>query len=813
MRPALLRLLKRPSALSVLESIVSSPPGIELLKPQLHTTCPRCYSSAFKPLFRRVRRSRHPAPKNGAFNSQKRLSKIRFAPIESNPPSVTKENYNAGIGDQVPGPWRNLGLQPERLEYESDVGHTHDMGTRLVDDPAHRDDMSLWLELLRHRQRHYGGQGALQIWEGMMMRVGGLQLPVDGETADFFWRSFVGYGVKHEAFLDQVLEYASQLQRQTGQRWPKLYQGIVGSFVKLGMGKQAVTWHKRLQDSHAPTNDDIAECFTVAVAGYDSSEKMSGGFRARIAAFRAICKHTDGHQVYGHVIAALMARGKSEELLRMHEFLIGQGDHPRSLEEMQPLLEYVRYFSNDSTKSRMRLYLDERFSPNEATDSGAPSAVESSPETDVKSQSGDNALKDELGARIFATKALSLDMIISGLKTFRVSAIGPLSLRELARRAGGSQDLLAKLEQLEQNNISFGNNIFVRLLRQLASKHEEILLSDLIHSDQHHDVLEDAKTQSSLLISRYAAGDLRQYNLALVVLKELLGEGPELLKLHFRKHIAAGERDLAANTVVEMLAQGSPLTRKILDFMITYLFGPRRRGRRPVKQPNLRSTHTLQSAFTYLQNVALTGTDVPVELWVETVKRHGMEASWEDLRDCCLWLARHYDFQVPENNPMMLRRIFSPRLQEAIVSWGFTIEPPTKLRMKDFHATGMQSEPLVPFVRGILLLRELRDKGIHVKSSLVGQVSEMRLITLYSRIPFFSNRPRNRVLRKENPYLLSRVMEDINCAWGQPCLYDRVQKESTQSFVQTYYPKLTPRHVADRANMWQYLDRYDDISQ
>ncbi|RDW81227.1 uncharacterized protein DSM5745_04784 [Aspergillus mulundensis] len=813
MRPALLRLLKRPSALSVLESLISSPPVIEHLEPQLHEKCLRCYSSAFKPLFRQARRSRPPPPKNGASNKSKRLSKIRLAPIEPHPTSDAKDNDYASIGNKVLGPWKDLGLHPERLEYESDVGHTHDIGTRLVDDPAHRDDISLWLELLRYRQRHYGDKGVLQIWEGMMKRVGGLQLPVEGETANFFWQSFVDYGLKHEAFLNQVLEHALELQNQTGKRWSKLYQSIVGSFVKLGMERQAVKWHKRVQGAHGPANDDVAGCFTLAMSDSDISEKVSGGFRARMAAFRAICKHTDGHRVYGHVISALMASGKSKELLRMHEFLIGQGDHPRSLEEVQPLLEYVRYFSNSTTRSRLRRYLDERFAPEEAIDSGMPCAVESAPEVDVKSESDDNGLKDEFGARIFATKALSLDMIISGLKTFRVSAIGPQSLRELARRAGGSQDLLAKLEQLEQSNISIGNSVFVRLLRQLASYHEEILLSDLIHSDQHHDVLEDAETQSSLLISHYAAGDLRQYNLTLVVLKELLGEGPEMLRIHFQKHIAAGENDLAASIVAEMLAQGSTLTKETMGFMITYLFGPRRPGRRPVNQPNLRSTHTLQSAFKYVQNIALAGTNVPVELWIEVVKRYGMIARWGELRACCLWLTRRYDPRVPGNDPLILQRIFNPQMQEAIVSWGFIIEPPTMLRMKGFHATGMQGEPLVPFVRGILLLRELREKGVHVKSSLIGQVSERRLIMLYSQTPFFSNRARNRELRKENPYLLSRVIEDINCAWGQPYLYDRLRKESLKSILQNASPKLTPRHRADRANMWKYMDKYGDISQ
>ncbi|KAL6234496.1 hypothetical protein BDW75DRAFT_161953 [Aspergillus navahoensis] len=819
MRPALLRLLKRPSALSVLDSLILSPPGIEHLEARLHKTCLCCYYSASTPSIPQFRRP-WPPPEDGDGDASTIPSNFRFHPIQMQSASSTIDNYSAGNKNGLLSSWKDLGSQLERLDYESDVGHSDDIGTRLVDDPTHRNDFELWLELLRYRQRHYGDNGTLHIWEGMTKRVRGLQLPVDGETADFFWRSFVNYGLKHEATLNEIVDYALELQNQTGKRWPKLYQSIVGTFVKLGLEKQVVKWHKRLQNTYPPSDGDISECFTAALFDYDSFGRASAGLRARIAAFREICKHTNGHQVYDQVITALMSSGKSKELLRMHEFLIGQGDHPRSLEELKPVLEYVRIFSSNATKARLQRYRDERFGRDNAADSRVPfpPTTDRSPAVCVEDQLEENGLKDDFGARIFATKALSIEMIISGFKTFRIPAIGPQTLREMARRARGSHDILEKLEQLEQSKISVGNSVFVRLLRRLAREKEEILLSDLIHSDQHHDVLEDTETQASLLVSHYAARDWRQYNLTLVVLKELLGEGSELLKIHFQKHLAAGEKDLAAQAVTDMLAQGFTLEPATLTFMVNYLFGPRKPGRKAVNQPNLRSTHTLPSAFRYLQNIALAGTCVPAKLWIELLKRYGMVGRWEELRTCCLWLARRYstipsppgdEVQVSKNDPLVLQQIFDRHMQEAIVSWGFIIEPPSMLRSKNYHAIGMHGERLVPFVRGILLLRELHSKGIIVQSPLVRRVSKRRLVMLYGQ-PFFSNRKRNRRLRTLNPYTADRVIEDVNRAWGEPELFDEEGKKSVNWMIQFHRPKLSARHRSDRADLRKY--RRNEVS-
>ncbi|KAL4950754.1 hypothetical protein BDW69DRAFT_171405 [Aspergillus filifer] len=795
MRPALLRLLKRPSALSVIDSLITSSAGIENLHNELRRQCLRCLSFAPQLSDLEVLESRSTNEHKRSKPNPKALS----FPVHSLlPPERTASDDHHSNVQHVQHAYREkLGLDPDRLESESDVGKTQDVEPRLVDDPAHRNDFGLWLELLRYRQRHYGDSGTSHILEGLMNRSGGLQLPVHGESADALWQSFVDLGVRNEAVLAQVTDYASRLWTETGRRWPGLYQSIVGSFVKRGMADHALKWHKRLQNPHLSDPSDIANSLVAAVSDYDATERAPGGFRARMSAFREICKHTDGHQTYGRVMSALLASGKTKELLRMHQFLIERGDHPKSLDELQPLLEYTKSFSSLATRERIRRYSTERFPPTSKVDSGAPSLPQDPQELDIRDGFEAQEFKDDFGARIFATRALTVDMVIAGLKTFSVRAIGPQSLRELAKRAHGCRDVLEKLVSLEKNKISIGNSLFARLLRKFAEENRETLLDDLIHSDQHHEVLEDFQTQASFMVSSYASHDMRQYQFSLVVLKELVGEGQYMDNLHVQKHIAAEETNLAINTVGDMLVKGYAPNSETHKFMINYLFGPRKPGRRAVQQANLRAPHNLDFAWKYLQKTSLMGGRIPLEIWIEMLKQFGMGAHWRSLCECCMWLARRYSnvhahpagaVQRAGTENLTLEKLFGRHMQEAIVSWGFLIDPPSRLRSRREYALGRNNERLVPFARGILLLRELQRHGVKVELATVRRVCRQRLVMLYGP-SISSNKPRNRALRRHNPYTFDRVIADLNTAWGQPALLDDDQKRHLRWLLQFHRPK------------------------
>ncbi|KAI9368225.1 hypothetical protein BJX61DRAFT_537437 [Aspergillus egyptiacus] len=790
MRPALIRLLKRPSALPVLKCLVYSPSGIWPLDTELSTICIRCKSSRSQPQESRHLESWHP--------------------IEDEHPDTWDRSSSTPAATEHDGPskkllttrWKNLGLSLDELEYESDIGHTRDIGTRLVDDPIHQRDFLLWLELLRYRQRRYGDQGTLEIWEGLTKRTGGIQLPVTGDTADALWESFVDLGLKRETILNEVVQYALQLWNDTGKRWPKLYNSIMRVLVDRGSTAQAVKWHQRLQNPHLSNPNDLIQCFNSVISGDAQSEKevsdlsphREHALKPRLDVFREICKHTKGHHIYSQVIPALVGLEEFTEAFRMHFFLTKRDDHAQLFTEVEPLLEQAERFGPSQTYMKLRQYADDLLN------SHPPSTEEAEPNSDPIAEQPQRAegsawfpeektFKDDFGARVFATKVLNFDMVLSGLKMFSVSAIGPLSLREMAVRTRGSQDLLDKLERLEKEGISIGNGVFARLLRRLAAEKREIILSDLIHSDQHPDMLEDVETQESLLVSYYTARDARQYNLTLAILREQLGEGPDLLNIHIRKHFAAGEWTMASNITDDMLSQGRIPAKKTISFIADGVLQPRKPGRGPVKPPNPAQELAFLSGF--LQRVVGAGASARSWFWREVLKRYGKIDSWAELRACCLWLARHYAASRPRVTPPsdnvqsppkrlpqakrqeILASIFTPQMLGAIVTWGFRIQPPS--RLQKYCEAEMTDQELIPYVRGVSLLRDLKEIGVDVKTEEVRRACRQRLVILYGP-PLISQLPLNRELRHLNPFTIDRVIADINRSWGEPPLIDQEEK-------------------------------------
>lgn len=808
MRPALLRLLKRPSALPVLDSLISNPVGIERLDSGLHFECLRCHS-----------RNEHPSndkynggsndPVNSKLRSRStkpppsfRVYEIQSAqkePTRSNELNDSAATHNTDHA-RVP-----IGLLPERLDYESDIGHTDDMGTRMVDDQAHKDNFLLWEELLRYRQRHYGDKGTLDIWEGLMARVGDVELPVVGERADLFWQSFVDVGLKREPMLRELVSYSLTLFEKTGRRWRNLYESVVGGFIKRGMTQQALHWHKKLQRPHLDGPDDVLRVLEPAIALSSQHKHQSvipgkmkrGALSPGFWAFRSICSTTDGHQIYGRVISALMRHGLFEDALSMHKFLIQRGDHPQDYEELQPLLVYAKENGPWTFSEKLHSYVADRF-----PDQGEP--AEESPDVSVEARPEDKPLKDDFGARLFATGALAFETIVSGLQMFGVSAIGPHALREMAVRAHGSQDILEKLRQLQDAGISLGDSVFARLLRRLATENREILLSDLIHSDQHPDVLEDARVQESLLISAYMAREWRLYHLTLAVLGEISEVRFDLPSLHFRKHITAGEWSLASKLVDELTLGGQTLSQESIDFLVAQVLTPRKPGARPPQSRDLPADQEVSLVSRILQRVASTGVSIPTDLWVEILKRYGMTNHWDELHDCCLWLARHYSCRSPHVDtsriPMLpkkshagihagsrvqstrqLQDIFDRHMQAAIVAWGFRmrISPQSK---KTYNPSGTAEGDLVPWVRGVVLLRELGKNGVELRPGWILRACRQRLAVLYGG-PRHSGRRMNRMLRRENPYSVERVVNDLNRAWGEPALIQHRGGKSLQELV------------------------------
>ncbi|KAJ5129281.1 uncharacterized protein N7515_005320 [Penicillium bovifimosum] len=806
MRPALLRLLKRPSAVSILDTLTAVPAGIEQLESRYR--CLRCNS----------RSANHPDESdNGLARQQledsrrgKRPFSFSIYDIETSDEAsnsvatpATKRNPNT-FSKQCPT--KLLALRPDRLEFESDVGHLNDIGTRLVDNPDQRHNFDLWEELLRYRQRHYGDHGTLEIWEGLMVRVDGVRLPVAGDQADIFWQSFVDMGLRRELFLKEVLDYAIDLWKQHGSRWPQLYERVVGELLDQSLTHRAIESHKKLQRAGLASAHDVLQVLPSAIR---STSHPAGTEIATVAdlewsslppglkAFQTICSTTPDRNFYGPVISMLIQQGHGEAAISMHHFFAHIQDHPQTPDEIQPLLEYVEKFGLRREFNRLRGYVKKRFDTEASIDQPGP--IDTTPQSDAKESQDGKPYKDDIGAKMFATRALNFDMIVGGLKMLGVTEIGHRTLRELATRAHGNQDLLEKLKVLKQSGISVGSTVFSRLVQKLATQNRDILLSDLLRSDQHPDVLEDKRMQESMLVSYYMARDWRLYNMTLAVLAELYPTSPDLHDIHFRKHIAARELSAAGKVTDELALRGRTLSEESVDFMAEQILTPRRMNHRPPPGQRLSAVEEVVFIFKILKRVVPAGGYVSAAFWIEMLKRLGMAdawADWDKLRDCCTWLVRQYaespgqmarshvafskplDPKQPNGRDRrMLDLIFTPQMQAAIVSWGFKFRvlDTTASKFAISHPNPQVHDKLVPWVRGLILLRELERSGLRLDKRLISQAVRHRLAMLYSH-HVLSARRMNRMLRRRNPYPLQQVLNDVFEAWGDQSLFDGMEQ-------------------------------------
>lgn len=811
MRPALLRLLKRPSAVSILDTLIATPTGIEQLESRYR--CLRCHSRSTKQ--EPLDESESSPTKSQLEDScrGKRPFSFPVYEIETSSESDTFESTSTSDGQRDNGPiqcpTKFLSLRPDRLEFESDVGHLDHIGTRLIDNPDHRNNYDLWEELLRYRQRHYGDNGTLEIWEGLRVRVDGVQLPVAGEQADFFWQSFVNMGLRREIFLGEILEYAIDLRKQQGHRWPHLYERVVGGLFDQGMTNRAVECHKKLQTAGLAGPGDVLRVLPSAIrstslpAGTEFAtiaDLKHSSLSPALKAFQIICSTTPDRNFYGPVISMLMQQGHGEAAISMHHFFTQLQDHPQNPGEMQPLLEYVEKFGLRKEFNRLRGYVKKRFDTEASIDQPGP--IDTSP-SDAKGPQEERPFKDDIGAKMFATRALNFDMIVGGLKMLGVSEIGHRTLREMATRAHGNQDLLEKLKMLKQSGISAGSSVFSRLIQKLAAQNRDILLSDILRSDQHPDVLEDKRMQESMLVSYYMARDWRLYNMTLAVLAELYPDAPDLYDIHFRKHIAAWELSAASKVADELALRGRTLGEESVDFLAEQILTPRRMNHRPPPGQRLSAVDEVIFIFKILKRVVPAGGYVSAAFWVEMLKRLGMAdawADWDKLRDCCQWLVRQYadnpgqkpwvhvSSEFPPDSTKqsngrdrrMLDLVFTPQMQAAIVSWGFMFRVLDTTAPK-FTIVSPESpgENLIPWVRGLILLRELEKSGLHLDKRLISQAVRHRLAMLYSH-HVLSARRMNRMLRRRNPYPVHQVLNDVFRAWGDRSLFDGMEQNLEQ---------------------------------
>ena len=674
------------------------------------------------------------------------------------------------------------------------MGHTNDIGTKLVDNPKFAWDVSLWKELLLYRQRHYGDRGTIDIWKGMRVRCG-IDVPVVGEAGRFFWLSFIDVGLKRVSFLIELSDHAQDAWERRGKKWHGFYAAVVGGYLRRRFFRRALKWHWLLKDIHLSQPNDVLMILKRAMMS-------KGGLKA----FRAICRTIEGHKIYSSVVPMLWQEHRVDDALGMHHLLVRKNDGPRTVEEVEPLLRHLRIHGSKKGAQQflqemidsgagdrshwLQLLEHEGAKSDCANDGGKSSTPTHEPRVLIDSSGKKTRFTDDFGARLFATKPFSLELIVAGLHMFSVQAIGPLTLRQMALRARDVHEVAEQIEALKKAGISIGNSVFSRVVQKLVARRDNRTLQDVLHSDQHPDVFEDLRIQELLLSSYTLSQDWRQVNKTYAILSVLSDEDPYNLNVQFRNAVNTRRWSETTDIIEQMRDKNVTISQRSVTRMARAALPLRRPGRRP--QQTRAWSKSLWHLLGTLQHVAKCGGQVGPRSWKEGLKRLGMSGRWEEFESLCLWLVDFYsnsttwhpNASIPaEVTPgherarsqlakaqtrSALLAIFSLPLLQGIITWGFSILPRSLHKAKPvLDPWGKSDQALIPWVRGLILLRRLKEKGVLIHDRAVRKACRHRLAVLYGKYRQ-SNRKRNRALRRGNPYKLEELLRDMDVAWGKP---------------------------------------------
>ncbi|KAI4790694.1 hypothetical protein E4T44_13068 [Aureobasidium sp. EXF-8845] len=355
-------------------------------------------------------------------------------------------------------------------------------------------------------------------------------------------------------------------------------------------------------------------------------------------------------------------------------------------------------------------------------------------------------LNDAFCARLFATTAFSIDLIITGLRMLGMRTVGNLALREIAARAPSPADYLTTVDAIKTAGIIVADSVFSRALQSFAGrsdKHQSFVY--LITSDQHPTAYENRVLQKQLFASFLASGDHSQANAVLDVLT-IHQRQPEHYhaNLILQTYARNGQRVSTLQILHEMRLHRIPVSDASLHTFQWTLLRPRLRSKRPITQRH----HVYKDDLDFTTNVFLqtmrTGQLFNPTRWHEILRRYGMENRLEPLERLSVWLGlwysgqlKHDDGPLPASsssdrnsikaNTEVLSKgdqhpfavIFTPHLLRAIIAWGFKSEASlpestTAIELGSLAESSTSSPALETtrdWTRGLALVRKLHGFG------------------------------------------------------------------------------------------------------
>ncbi|SMR48935.1 unnamed protein product [Zymoseptoria tritici ST99CH_1E4] len=666
----------------------------------------------------------------------------------------------------------------ENLQRQADLAATQTQGELAIDQPENAGNFKLWVELLQYRQRIDGFRGVLEVWKGLRRRR--LDLPVRGQEADILWGTFINAGVESDGlraqFLRRVCEYAENLDERTCLQYPALHKCIVGRLLRVSP-QRAPDFHDRLVASLGTIHVDIRSLASDCANSQDHVEARN--------AFMQIYSRSEQEPMYDAFMTEMLKCEDEEIILSWHRFFIKDGDKPSLEMAATPGIRRLYEMDNGgSLPARLRKRID-KFESARAKEE----ILQHLPLTRAKMSTivGDvhgikqKELGDNFVAKMFATRAFPLDMVIKGLEFFGIEKLGPLALREMALRAGSFVEFSNKLTVVEAKGIVLDTSVYGRLVQKLTMDGSVQLFDTLIQSDQHPESCGDIETQELLLVDFLEKEDWLNAHLTLMGLS-LSGQNGHarawnrLLQGYIKQH----DFRAIARTAQQMQAANMAFTKRTLTFMHRYVLPVRRIGRAPEvstgKPQWLEPLQFTTNAFIY---AAQCGVAVNPLLWKENLKRYGMLHRWDEVEQLVLWLVQNYSAKA-RPRPYKLRGrirepkgvlqwIFNRQMRFALFVWAFrrawhgvsdrysTTFPPTS------SVTSSSGRTCEPWAKGLLLLKRMGDYGISTTPELARNAFLTRMWILFG--PAASTNGLNEKVRLHNTRPLAYFVKHANEIW------------------------------------------------
>jgi len=685
--------------------------------------------------------------------------------------------------------WRNHLQTFHQFDYESSLDDAPLGGIRLVDQRKWQNDPELWLALVRFRERVDGLQGVAVVWRGYAQRA--IRPSASPASLDL-WTAFLRLGFQDHEILREICDYKGERFRGTT---IGLYYDILKHII-LTKPSELYEWHMRLKHE-SPYVWQRRELLKLAIAEHSA-------FRALLQVYEDLPLV----QEYRHIIPRLCAHGFYDDAVHWHRMLMRKGDIPPNAYTVQPLLHHLELSGQVETYTEIM---------KEISDAGVvlhTSSIPTRQHTSVVYQQIINeirssfhptkpkAISDEFCARLFATKVFSVQSIINGLHMFGVDMVGPLALREIAARATGHglihpETVTQDLEHLHEAGISVSNSKFSRLVEKVAHEYDAELLFDIVTSDQHPEIYEDWRLQESLLASYHNVGDRRQINRTLAILTlDATKESLDTVRwnLLLRCYLTLGDMPNTWITLDKMRGDGITLRKASRTYLWTQTVAAGKAGQVLTKAEDLPRLIRIWQGF------LRSGTHVFPHDWIEILRRLGISGQWRQYEELALWLARWYmdeEFRTAQLELVTEQRgikrlmldvlhldqtdpahpfqvLFSERMQNAVVAWGF----------QRYALTGLRGVPpseqarvlsRAPVLWGLRMISKLRDVGVKFDRDVVAKACKTRLANRFrqgvSDRRLKAHDKRNHRIRQE-VYVLA--MEII---WG-PDLFGRAALRS-----------------------------------